>query len=99
MEDSSTISEDRIMIAWAMPVSLPQLGARLEAYVETKAAITTLRSAARYKSYHLPEEIIQMIASNLQDIVFRHKMKSWIKIYKCATNTCSNIYPWVVKLN
>ena len=76
-----------IIVAWAIPVSLAQLGARLFAYVETKAAITTFRLVARDTTvtacHSLPEEIKSLIASKLRDIVFKHRMKEWVKIRKC----------------
>ena len=93
----STNSDSRndISLTWATPVNLAQLGARLTAYAETKAAITTLRLAIRdttlFAFHSLPEEIIGMIASEVRDITFRQKMKQWVKIGKCLTNTCTTL--------
>ena len=83
-----SIPRDNITIAWATPVSLAQLGARLESYAETKAAITTFRLAARehmLATGHilLPEEIISIIASKVRDVVFEAKMEPWTKISRC----------------
>lgn len=88
-------SPSDIIVAWATPVSLAQLGARLFAYVETKAAITTFRLVARDTTvtacHCLPEEIKALIASKLRDIVFRHRMKEWVKISKCLADSCTTM--------
>lgn len=92
---TSSDSQNDISLTWATPVNLAQLGARLTAYAETKAAITTFRLAIRdttLSAFHsLPEEIIGMIASEVRDITFRQEMKQWVKIGKCLTNTCTTL--------
>ena len=53
----------KVTVAWAVPVDAATLGARLEAYAETKAATRTFRLCAKYASdsviESLPEEIIR----------------------------------------
>ena len=90
--ENASISKNDIIIAWATPVNLALLGARLEAYVGTKAAITTFRLAAKYTTlsafHNLPEEIMIMIASNVRDVVFDRKMRRWMKIIRCLSGEC-----------
>ena len=92
MSTDSASSSD-IIVAWATPVSLAQLSARLFAYVETRAAITTFRLVAwdtTVTACHcLPEEIKSLIASKPRDIVFKHRMKEWVKISKCLAVSCT----------
>ena len=89
--DQDPILQNHVNLAWATPFHLAQLGARLEAYAETKAAITTFRFAARSKFLSkLPEEIISNIADKVRDTVVRHKMIKWTKINSCLSNTCTS---------
>ncbi len=92
---TNSASPSDIIVAWATPVSLAQLGARLFAYVETKAAITTFRLVARDTAvtacHCLPEEIKSLIASKVRDIVFKHRMKEWVKISKCLADSCKTL--------
>ena len=61
-------SEGPIYICYAMPVSEPQLGARLLAYAEAKGHITTFRLVAKFSEMtavrKLPEEVLSMIADS-----------------------------------
>ena len=82
-------------MAWAMPVSVAQLGARLFAYVETKAAISTFRLVLRESSLtacrKLPEEVVSLITGKVRDIAFERRMKEWVKIGRCLANTCTTL--------
>ncbi len=90
---NNTAPSSKITLAWAIPVSAPQLGARLEAYVATKAAITTFRFGARNVTAtalgDVPEEIIDMIAREVRNVVFKDDVKRWMKAFKCLTQKCS----------
>ena len=94
MSTDSTPPSD-LIIAWAMPVNLAKLGARLAAYAETKATITTFRLVAGYKTQstgrNLPEEIITMIAGKIRDTVFKRKIEPWVKTSRCLANTCTTL--------
>ncbi|KAL8893514.1 MAG: hypothetical protein Q9192_005190 [Flavoplaca navasiana] len=91
MSDSASSSEE-LTIGWAARVSLPQLGARLMAYVETKASIITFRLAARYTSSpalrNLAEEILTIIATCVRDASYQSKIEEWIKLDRCLANAC-----------
>ena len=84
-----------IIIAWATPVSVAQLGARLFAYAETKGAITTFHLLVRHTNLtacrKLPPELISMITSKVRDIAFERRMKEWVKISRCLANTCTTL--------
>ena len=90
----STSLSDNI-VAWAIPVSLAQYGARHFAYVETKLAIIMFHLVARTTTvtacHSLSEEIKSIIASKLRDIVFKHRMKEWVKFSKCLAHRCMTI--------
>ncbi|KAI4218718.1 MAG: hypothetical protein L6R36_008792, partial [Xanthoria steineri] len=70
-----------VHVAWAAQVSLAQLGARLTAYTDTKASITTFRLVARKSQSqalgNLPEEIHEMIASEVRELVFQREIEPW----------------------
>lgn len=88
-------SPSKIIVAWATRVSLAQLGARLCAYAETKATITTFRFVVRHTNLtacrKLPEEIISLIASKIRDIAFKQRMKKWVRIERCLNNECTTL--------
>ena len=90
---TNSSSSNYITIAWAMPVSLPQMGARVMSYAQTKAQITTFRLVTKYTTLtscrNLPEEIISIIANNVRDAVFKQRIKRWTKIDRCLANTCT----------
>ena len=89
--------ENDITLAWAVSVDYAKLGARLEAYVETKAQITTLKACvASSCSTHpsiskLPPEIVTAIANALKDIVYVPKIKRWLRAQKCVHNECERV--------
>lgn len=89
----STISASPkdIILAWATPVSLSQLGARLFAYAETKAAITTFRLVTSHANIVLPGELIDMISSKIRDNAFESTIKGWVKVGRCLANTCTTV--------
>ena len=96
MERLDPVSQNNIVISWATQVDLVQLGARLEAYAETKAAITTFRLAVRTSAvtacHNLPEEIISMIATRVRDIGSERKTKKWNIFTKCLTSGCDPLF-------
>ncbi|KAL8766690.1 MAG: hypothetical protein Q9209_006620 [Squamulea sp. 1 TL-2023] len=89
----SSFSSKNVLLAWATQVSLPQLGARLVAYTETRASITTFRLMARKAQFtslcNLPEELLAQITSEVRETAFQHEEKMWIQIHACLTNTCT----------
>ncbi|KAL8875694.1 MAG: hypothetical protein Q9198_005979 [Flavoplaca austrocitrina] len=89
---NSALSSKELTIGWAARVSLPQLGARLMAYVDTRASITTFRLAARYTSSpalrKLAEEVLAIIATCVRDASYHSKIEEWIKVDRCLANVC-----------
>ena len=82
----------KIHLAWAVAVDEAQPAARLEAYVETKAAITTFRlSVPRGVSLamsSLPPEVLTMIADNVRDLVYQGKIRGWVFGRNRARKSC-----------
>ncbi|KAL8754435.1 MAG: hypothetical protein Q9184_005114 [Pyrenodesmia sp. 2 TL-2023] len=91
MSPDSFSSKD-LIIAWATRISLPQLGARLTAFIETRASITVFRLAVKNapseRLRNLPEELIAMIASTVRDMAFEQKMIEWVRVNNCLTKKC-----------
>ncbi|KAL8703709.1 MAG: hypothetical protein Q9201_003110 [Fulgogasparrea decipioides] len=81
-----------ISLAWAINVGHAQLGARLEAYVETKAAITAFKACVRHTTIHsmsqLAPELVEIIADALKDTVYLRKVPQWLSERKCLLNEC-----------
>ena len=86
---TNSASSSEVFITWAMPFSVPQLGARLFGYTETRATMTTFRIVTA--CHNLPEEVIPSIASKVRDIAFKQRMKEWVKISRCLDNTCTTL--------
>ncbi|KAL8833474.1 MAG: hypothetical protein Q9170_004248 [Blastenia crenularia] len=82
-----------IFLTWAAEVSLAQLVSRILAYADTKAAITTFRLAARDGPHlgNLPEEVLSMIASEVQESAFAKSMTRYVQKGKCLTDDCSTL--------
>jgi len=85
--------QDAITLAWAIRVDHAQLGARLEAYVETKAAISTLRACIAHSDIpsmsNLPPELVAMIVGTLKDLIYLLKIQDWNTARRCLLNDCS----------
>lgn len=85
--------EGKISLAWAIEVDHAQLGARLEAYIETKAAVTTLGAClSRYRlpqngqvpERNLPQEVVDLIVHAVQDAVYKPRVQAWTKARNCV---------------
>ncbi len=84
--------QDAVTLAWAVKVHHAQLGARLEAYVETKAAISTLRACVAHSVIpsmsSLPPELVAMIAGLFADLLYQRKIQGWNIAKACLQNHC-----------
>ena len=93
---ASALPAGNLTVAWAAQVSLPQLGARLTAYFQTRATITVFRLAARDAPSsairRLPEEILSIIAGFICEIVYQSKIEFWINIERCLANHCDPLF-------
>ena len=84
---------NQITVAWAVEVSLAQLVARLLAYAETKAAISTFRLCAEKTTTSpalraLPEEILQNIDQWVRQMAFQARISKLVKLSKCMADKC-----------
>ena len=84
--------DSKINLAWAVSVNYAQLGARLEAYVETKPTITTFRACLPLSPIpsvsNIPREVVELIEEALKDMVYFPKVRDWLKDCKCIRNEC-----------
>ena len=82
-----------INLAWAVEVSFPQFGARLEEYVETKPAMTTFRACQSISTVtamaSLPAEVVAIIEVHLKEIVYRAKLHQWHRAQRCLEDKCN----------
>lgn len=81
-----------ISLAWAINVDHAQLGALLEAYVFTKATITTLRACMSHLSKPLPTELIDLIGDVLKDTTYRSTIAAWNSARFCVKPNCQPIH-------
>lgn len=78
-----------VRLAWAVPVSAHILGARMEAYVESKATISTVRLCAQYANpsltplARLPAELLNQIVRHVSDSIFEERLSDWVDMCKC----------------
>lgn len=84
--------DGKISLVWAVEVDYPQLGARLEAYVDTKAQITTLKACVAHPEARpvskLLVELVSMVGDALKDIVYTQKIPEWHQGARCVQNEC-----------
>ncbi len=77
-----------VRLTWAVPVSAHLTGARLEAYVESKATITTFRLCAQYGSTsnapvaRLPTELLNRIEKYIGQSFFEKRLPKWANATK-----------------
>lgn len=78
-----------VRLTWAIPVTAHLLGARLEAYVESKATISTFRLCARHGNpavapvAKLPAELINEILGHVGHSYFEEKLPRWADTTRC----------------
>ena len=81
-------------VVWGVPVNIMELGPHLEAYVETKPVIDTLRLCNRFgqgPNVHinkLPHELILMIEEELQEKPRRNAFWDWDVDFACFEGRC-----------
>lgn len=82
-----------ITLSWATPFDAAELGARMEAYVETKALVLVFKLCVQRAQSEAPlgrlsPELIEMIATEVHDAAFKKKLKIWHKDLFCCANVC-----------
>lgn len=88
---------EHVLLAWATPVDASNLGARIEAYCATKAALFALNLCLQ-KPYasstftgnypHLPLEVFDIIAMHARDAAFDERSRDWRKLHECLSGRC-----------
>ena len=76
---------DQLIIAWATEVDPCQLGARLEAYSETKSAIKAFMDL----KIPLPAEVIESITNAVKDQAYMKIIGSWLQAESCYDACCT----------
>lgn len=85
---------DQVKLAWTVPVSAAALGARLEAYADTKAMIKTFELCVKYTQAPLkyfPPEIVLMIPSRIRDSAFLPHLEEWERAHRCLEGECGSL--------
>ena len=84
---------NQVSLAWAVPVDYTQLGARLEAYVETRAAVTTFKACILHTTIrsmsNLPPELVGSVIDALKDIIYLQKIDMWNIERRCMEQECN----------
>ena len=86
VHDTHKEMANTVRLTWAVPVSAHLIGARLEAYVESKAIITTFRLCAQYGSTfsapvaRIPAELINKIAKYIDQSFFEKRLPQWANV-------------------
>ena len=81
-------------IAWAIPVKVEEAGAGVEAYVASKATVTTFRLCVKYGSIQgasagrLPVEIVENVVELLREPFFEEMLQKWEKDIRCCVYRC-----------
>ena len=75
----------QLTIAWATKVDASQLGARLEAYSETKSAIEAFVGL----KLPLPAEVIDIITNAVKDQAYTKIIGSWLQAENCCNACCT----------
>lgn len=84
------LAQPRLM--WAIPVSMSELGASIEAYSDTIPQVTTLRLCHRFgrtSLSRLPQEIIEHVADEIRRMAYDNTAPGWNKDFKCFQNRCA----------
>lgn len=83
-----------VTLTWAIPLEVHLLGAGLEAYVESKATVSTLRLCAQSADVSkaplakLPPEVIPKIVTEIQLQSFEKRLQEWVEGIYCKDGGC-----------
>lgn len=81
-------------VAWAVPVKVNELGARLQSYLETKPSIDTLRLCNRFGKGNnvfvtsLPAEVLELIVQHVRWMDFESNLEQWTQNQRCCEGDC-----------
>jgi hypothetical protein len=88
----SLLPSARPRLMWAIPVSMSELGASIEAYSDTMPQISTLRLCHRFSSKslsRLPQEIIEQIADAIRRSAYEEFAPGWHYDFLCFQSRCT----------
>ncbi|KAL8833017.1 MAG: hypothetical protein Q9170_004563 [Blastenia crenularia] len=75
-----------VFMAWAAEVSLAQLSARILAYAETKAVITTFRLVVEHAKIGLPDDVNNR--QQCPELAFMDRIGDFVQKRKCLMGQC-----------
>ena len=85
------MTED-VKLTWAIKVDSATLGARLEAFLETREVEALLSICAKKPGapfpLDFPLKIIKLIASAVGDMRYKSKIKGWQRAVQCIRGDC-----------
>jgi hypothetical protein len=95
----------RPRLAWAIPVSMSELGASLQAIADTEPQTTTLRLSHRFGDTSLcklPQELLDQIVGHVENAARKECRPAWYQDSVCWQGTCLredhyNVYDEVVE--
>jgi hypothetical protein len=79
-------------LAWAVPVSITELAASLEAYSNIHPQVHTLRLSHRFGKgplSRIPQEILEMIVEEAQQLERRRTQPPWKEHFHCFRGICT----------
>jgi hypothetical protein len=82
----------RPRLMWAIPVSMSELGASIEAYSDTIPQTNTLRLCHRFSSQslsRLPQEIIEQIVDEIRRCAYDKIAPGWHHDFLCFQTRCT----------
>lgn len=83
-----------VTLTWVIPAEPHLLGAGLEAYLESKATVSTLRLCAQSADVSkaplakIPPEVIQKIVTEIQLLFFEKRLQEWVEGNYCKDGGC-----------
>ena len=87
--------ENSITVAWAIPVNITEFGARLEAYVGSKAQIHAFKLCVKYAQIEgcslgrLSPELVEFVAAYIGQSMFENHLARWQQAADCCSLYCS----------
>lgn len=91
---------ERTGVAWAVPVEVDVLGARLQSYRETRAVIDTLRLCNRFGKgdqafvTRLPTELLEVVVQHIRWADLESNLERWSQGLACCEGGCFTLDHW-----
>lgn len=86
---------NNVTVAWATPVNAFNLGAQMEAHVESKAPVHTFRLCVKYAQAsgnllgRLPPELVENVVAHIRQPIFERYSAEWQSAERCCSAECT----------